>query len=125
MMPYEPFVENLRVSGLLSAEELRSLQATLEALAVSEDSVEQRLVRAGVLTPYQAEAVRRRHFAGLTLGPYVLLGKLGSGGMGTVYQGRHRRMKRLVAVKLLTRGVEPGSPFLRRFQREIETVSRL
>ena len=63
--------------------------------------------------------------AGLVLGPYVLLRSIGAGGMGQVYQAEHQRMKRRVAVKLLS----PEwlrSPLARaRFQREIEAVARL
>ncbi len=36
-----------------------------------------------------------------TLGPYVLLGKLGSGGMGEVFLAEHQLMKRQCAIKLI------------------------
>ena len=35
------------------------------------------------------------------LGDYVLLGKIGAGGMGKVFKARHRRMDRIVALKVL------------------------
>jgi serine/threonine protein kinase len=125
MISHEPFVNNLRDSGLLSAEEIRSLTEALAELDEPATDVADRLVEAGLLTAYQAEAVRERRFGALAVGPYLVLGKLGAGGMGTVYKARHRRMKRLVALKLLASGVDPSGTFLRRFQREIEAVSRL
>jgi len=62
----------------------------------------------------------------LILGNYEILDRLGSGGMGTVYRARHRRMKRLVAVKILPVGPadKPHAAVLR-FQREVEVVAQL
>ncbi len=58
-------------------------------------------------------------------GEYVLLEKLGEGGMGVVHKARHRRMKRLVAVKMIAKR-EVGSPdAVKRFYREVETAAKL
>ncbi len=38
----------------------------------------------------------------LHIGNYDVLDRLGSGGMGTVFKTRHRRMKRTVAIKVLS-----------------------
>ena len=35
------------------------------------------------------------------MGNYVVLDKLGQGGMGEVFQARHRRMDRVVALKIM------------------------
>src|SRR4029078_12309730 len=45
--------------------------------------------------------------------------------MGTVFKARHRRMKRIVAVKVLSRSLVADESFVRRFQREVETIARL
>lgn len=47
-----------------------------------------------------------------------------SGGMGTVYRGRDRRLGRVVAVKVIKNGLI-GPPQLARFQREAEGLARL
>ncbi len=39
---------------------------------------------------------------GATLGPYSILAELGHGGMGVVYTAQDPRLKRQVAIKLLT-----------------------
>ena len=35
------------------------------------------------------------------LGEYVLLRKIGAGGMGRVFKAKHQRMERMVAIKML------------------------
>ncbi len=59
------------------------------------------LVRANKLTKYQAQAVYQGKVKGLVFGEYVVLDKLGQGGMGVVLKAEHRRMERIVAVKMI------------------------
>jgi hypothetical protein len=54
---------------------------------------------------------------------YEVLGELGRGGMGVVYQARHLRLDRLTALKVI-RG-EAGAEELRRFRTEAEAAARL
>ena len=42
------------------------------------------------------------------LGPYQIVGKLGRGGMGVVYEGVHRETGEPAAVKLLSAALEAG-----------------
>jgi serine/threonine protein kinase/DNA-binding NarL/FixJ family response regulator len=89
------------------------------------ESLGQLLVESGKLTPYQAQAACNGAAKGLIIGNYIVLDRLGAGGMGTVYKAIHRRMKRVVAVKVLARSVSQNASFLGRFQREVEAVARL
>ncbi|MBI3866240.1 MAG: serine/threonine protein kinase [Planctomycetia bacterium] len=59
------------------------------------------------------------------IGPYQILEKIGSGGMGNVYLGREAESGRLAAVKVLTASLarEPG--FVERFNREIDAMRKL
>jgi YD repeat-containing protein len=58
------------------------------------------------------------------LAGYEVLGRLGQGGMGVVYQGRHSTSRQLVAIKLLREGLD-GVQQLGRFRREAEVLTRL
>lgn len=60
-----------------------------------------------------------------TLGNYFLLEPVGVGGMGYVYKAIHQRLKKTVAVKVLSPHVLRSSEGRHRFQREIEAVGRL
>src|SRR5260370_326919 len=56
---------------------------------------------------------------------YEMQALLGRGGMGVVYQARHLRLNRTVALKLLLAGRHPDPQDLARFQREAEAGAGL
>jgi tetratricopeptide (TPR) repeat protein len=62
---------------------------------------------------------------GTSLGPYRVLERLGSGGMGEVFLADDTRLKRQVALKRLTRGSTSGPEARARVLREARAVARL
>jgi serine/threonine protein kinase/lipoprotein NlpI len=60
-----------------------------------------------------------------TVPGYTILGKLGEGGMGTVYKARHERLNRVVALKMIRGGGHARSDQLARLRIEAEAVARL
>ncbi|SPF34922.1 putative Mitogen-activated protein kinase kinase kinase [Candidatus Sulfopaludibacter sp. SbA4] len=60
---------------------------------------------------------------GSHLGHYRILAKLGSGGMGSVYEAQDSRLNRTVAIKILTPGKHPGGPAT--LAREAQAASAL
>lgn len=71
-------------------------------------------------------AFRRRDFMNPTqIGPYLILDKLGSGGMGSVYLGRHHETGLVAAVKVLPAALAREEGFIERFGREIDAMLRL
>jgi WD40 repeat protein len=56
---------------------------------------------------------------------YRLLGLIGQGGMGAVYRAEHRRMQRLVALKIINPGLMAKPATVERFQQEVRAAARL
>ena len=62
---------------------------------------------------------------GQLLGKYRILKLLGKGGMGQVFQARHAKLDRIVALKTLTQAHVALPESLERFEREMKAVARL
>jgi eukaryotic-like serine/threonine-protein kinase len=62
-------------------------------------------------------SVRREAFESRQLGQYFLKKKLGSGGMGEVYQAEHQMLKRPCAIKLIKPGKKADAAALAGFER--------
>jgi serine/threonine protein kinase len=83
------------------------------------------MIRRGMLTAFQARALLDGKTRGLALGSYVVLDRLGKGGMGRLFRCMHRQMKRIVALKVLPPTLMKSQESVERFQREVEAMARL
>lgn len=83
------------------------------------------LMRVGKLTRYQAANTLQGRAKGLVFGDYLVLDKLGAGGMGQVFKAQHRRMKRVVALKVLPPELTTSKKTVQRFYQEVEMAAKL
>jgi serine/threonine-protein kinase len=112
-----PFLTTVQRNELILAE-LQGKWTDAPALA-------QHLLTQGWLTPYQVEQLLQGREPQLTVGPYVLLERLGEGGAGQVYKARHQKMDRVAAVKVIRVELLLDAEMVKRFYREVAAVSRL
>ena len=68
--------------------------------AVSDERLASKLIELGRLNSWQAARLREGRTS-FMLGPYRIIGKIGEGTLGQVYQAEHSVMGRLVALKVL------------------------
>ena len=119
---FSDLIETLAALGWVPQEYWDSF---IEQSAVDSQRLTDLLVDRGYLTAYQQAALLEGRADSLRIGNYDLLDRLGAGGMGTVFKARHRRMKRIVALKVLAASLSRDPLFVKRFQREVETLACL
>ncbi len=83
------------------------------------------LTAEGLLTQYQATRLSAGKTFGLVLGNYRVLDRVGAGSMGVVYKAEHLRMRRTVAIKVLSLHADQDPQLLARFYGEMQAVARL
>jgi len=120
----EQFVKHLEDSGILASDTLKDYIPPKGSPKDAEDLARE-LVKQKKLTKFQAEELYRGKGKTLVLGNYVLMEKIGAGGMGQVFKARHRRMDRLVAVKLLPSAMTKDKAAIARFEREVKAAAKL
>ena len=123
-VPVEQFVKLLEDSGILASETIRDFVPPKSNPKDGEELARE-LVRQKKLTKFQAEEVYRGKGKSLVLGNYTLLDKIGAGGMGQVFKAEHRRMHRIVALKMLPAGMMKNPAVVARFEREVTAAAKL
>jgi WD40 repeat protein/serine/threonine protein kinase len=83
------------------------------------------LLQRGWLTPFQANLLLQGRGQELVLGPYVLLDRLGEGGMGQVFKARHAELGHWAALKVIRKERLQNAEAVRRFRREIDLAAQL
>jgi len=94
------------------------LRREIESLLVAHEQGESSFVIGG-------GGVSETLHSGMKLGSYTILGRIGSGGMGEVYQAHDLRLGRKVAIKVLSAALVHDPARLSRFQREARLLASL
>src|SRR5437773_9848959 len=100
---FAALVQGIAELGSATADELSTLAEKLPA-EKREDPQEMLrvLIEQKKVTRFQASLLAKGQGKSLLLGDYLVLDRIGAGGMGQVYRARHRRMDRIVALKIMS-----------------------
>ena len=123
----DQFINEISSSGMIPAAELFSWMSSIadaDRPKTSEELARQ-LVKQKKLTKFQAEQIYAGQGKSLTLGNYLILDKLGQGGMGVVLKAMHRRMERIVALKVMSQTGMKSPDAGQRFHREVKAAAKL
>lgn len=118
-------LDQLRQPGLLEPAQLEEIDQSLLSCFPEPQALIAELRDRCWLTSLQADWLVQGRGHELVLGSYVLLEKLGEGGMGTVFKARHRNFGHIVALKLVRKERLTKSDAIKRFLREIRVAAQL
>ncbi|HUR55244.1 MAG TPA: serine/threonine-protein kinase, partial [Gemmataceae bacterium] len=127
-MPIESadtLIHTLRGCGLFSAEQMSALVGELAPVGDDPAAAMRHLVARDLITVYQLRKVAHGKAAELFFGDYVVLDKLGEGGMGKVYKARQNRLGREVAIKIVRSSLLSNPLVRKRYEREVQAASHL
>lgn len=119
------FVRGVRHCGLLSDSQLDELRQFAASHTGDSESIPRHLIKQGLLSAFQAKLLWRGQGSDLLFNQYVLVEKLGEGGMGEVFRAKHIRMDRDVALKVIRRERMAHPEAVKRFRREIRAAAAL
>lgn len=124
MIDCAQFSNAIVAAGLMSADEVQEFWISSARLPDGA-SFGRYLSERGRLTAFQVESLLAGNETPLVLGDYVILNRIGTGGMGQVFQAQQRHLKRVAAIKLLSPALGKDEAAIKRFQREAQATARL
>ncbi|HEX3658087.1 MAG TPA: serine/threonine-protein kinase [Pirellulales bacterium] len=120
----ETFVKQLEDSGIVAPGKLENFVPP-KAHPKDAEELARQLISQNILTKFQTQHVLQNKAKALFLGNYTIVDRVGAGGMGQVFKAEHRRMHRVVAIKMLPPAMTKNAAALARFEREVTAASQL
>jgi serine/threonine-protein kinase len=118
-------IDALREHGLLPVQQLTDLPNLWQGRCGDARALARILVQRGWLTIYQINQILAGQAAQLVYGPYLVLDRLGQGGLSAVYKARHKDLGLVVALKVIRPDVLTSSDGRQQFLQEVEAMAAL
>src|SRR6516162_10121602 len=118
-------LQALGESGLWSADQVAVGEAAVDRAGTDTAALADRLQQIGPLTAYQFRKVKLGRSVDLLCGNYLILEKIGEGGMGKVYKAVHQRIGNTVALKVVRSHLMANKTVLRRYRLEAKAAEKL
>jgi len=126
IMKRTEFVEFVTTVGLVTSEEVAKIERESPQVATDDaNALARQLVVKEKLTKFQAAAIYQGKGKSLIFSEHVVVDRIGAGGMGQVFKARHRRMDRIVALKVMSPAAIKNADAVKRFEREVRAAAKL
>jgi len=123
--PLAAFAAALTEYQLLPAAQLEEIARSPLVQGSDVRPLSRDLVERGLLTSYQVNQLIQGRGKDLVVGPYLLLDRIGEGGMGQVFKARHRSTGQPAAIKLVRNQILANPNALKRFWQEVTLTAQL
>ncbi|MCZ2340624.1 MAG: protein kinase [Bacteroidales bacterium] len=114
----------VKESGLYKPEQLAAAER-IATTAPDTPACAEGFYTAGVLTKYQYQKIRAGRVEDLLFGPYLILDRIGEGGMGKVYRAVQRKVGKIVAIKMVRPQLLTNRMVISRYKREARAAAKL
>ena len=117
--------DTLRQHQLLTPAQLAELPQLARGRCGNARTLAKSLISKGWLSVYQVNQLLVGKGQDLLIGPYLVLEKLGQGGLSSVYKAMHREYGTHVAIKMIKAEVFATAEGRQQFLQEVEAMARL
>jgi serine/threonine protein kinase len=121
----ETFLAILQRTQVLTPQEVQDVARELGPHFTDPHELARYLVEIDWLTSYQVRLLFSDRWEELTIGPYLVLDRLGEGGVSEVFKAWDTVKGRTVALKVLHQHLTNRSAAVRELERELQAVTRL
>lgn len=120
---FQELTQVLTQVGLVSRDDLSQMVSRLSGDSTEPDVglLTNELLRYGKITEFQRQLLLDG--SPIEMGNYLILDRIGQGGMGLVYKAKHQQMGRIVALKVILN--KSSLTANERFQREIKVIAAI
>jgi len=118
------FVNDVLQAQLLDADQREEILQMQETAADARE-LAQELLRRQFVTAFQINQIFLGKGASLNIGPFLLLERVGEGGMGQVYKVKQKVLNRIIALKVIRKECMENPKVIQRFEREIRATAAL
>lgn len=121
----QTFLTILQRAQVLTPQEVKEVAQELGPHFSDPNALARYLTDINWLTTYQVRSLFSDRWQELTIGPYLILDRLGEGGVSEVFKAWDTAKGRIVALKVLHQHLTGSSAAVREMQRELQAVTRL
>ncbi len=121
----DSLIDALRTKPILRPDQVQELLAKHVPAHQDTQALARTLIRLRWITIYQAKKLVSGKADELVVGQYVILDKIGEGGMGRVFKAVQLSLNRPVALKVVRNSLLNNETALKRFRREVRSAGQL